>query len=217
MTCTNLLSALSWGHGPSAVAGGGREVMGQGLAPCPFASEGLVEGNPAQLQLLRGAPGRGGLALGHCCCSRLQALSQPSRRRKPYPLQVPCSHHGASCLNLVPAPCTPPCFSLREGPPQALAGVGQRQALAWRGRSPGSWSPSSSAARGANSPPALQTSLLAQKVVPVPFIFLYGDVTSVLVRRDHLGGGWCWSCKPGGASVCSSWIFLGGWDRPLPP
>lgn len=92
-------------------------MMGQGLAPCPFASEGLVEGNPAQLQLLRGAPGRGGLALGHCCCSRLQALSQPSRRRKPYPLQVPCSHHGASCLNLVPAPCTPPMLLPKGGTP----------------------------------------------------------------------------------------------------
>lgn len=68
-------------------------------------------------------------------------------------------------------------------PPRALAGVGQRWALAWHRRGPGwaegSRSPSGSAARGANCPPALQTSLLAQKQVPVPFIFLYGDVTSV--------------------------------------
>lgn len=138
-------------------------MMGQGLAPCPFASEGLVEGNPPQLRLLEEGIGSGAL---------LQALSQPSSRRKPYLPQAPCSLHGVSCLNLVPAPCTPPMLLPKGRTPGTLAGVGQRQALAWCRRGPGSRSPSGSAARGANSPPALQTSLLAQKKVPVPFSFM---------------------------------------------
>lgn len=32
--------------------------MGQGLAPCPSASKGLVEGIPPQLRLLQGPPGK---------------------------------------------------------------------------------------------------------------------------------------------------------------
>lgn len=34
-------------------------AMGQGLAPCPFASQGLVEGNPPQPRLLEEGIGTG--------------------------------------------------------------------------------------------------------------------------------------------------------------
>lgn len=117
-----------------------------------------------------------------------------------------------------------PVFLPKGGTPRAFAGVGQRQALAWRRRGPG-WAegsrlPSGSVARDANSPPVLQTSLLAQKQVPVPFLFLCGDAMSVrwfvgiapgsgspatpCAGARALGGGWWWSCKPGRGALLSA-------------
>lgn len=146
MTCTNLSpfgpfpgvrsQRVAGGSGGDAVYGSLGCQRGEGLAPCPSTSKGLVEGNPPQLRLLPGTSWEGASrwesawAPGHCVCpgaQRAPQLSQPGGRRKPYPPQVPCSRHGVSCLNLVLAPRKPPRFSLREGPPKPL--------LAWgRGR-----------------------------------------------------------------------------------
>lgn len=155
---------------------------------------------------------------GHCTCRGLQeALWQ----EEAIPTAGPCSPHGASCLNPVLTPHKPHHFSPREGPPSPWCGAEAGAGLAQEG--PG-WRRarclSGGAARGANSPPALQTSLLAREKVPVPFIFLYGDVTSVrwfvgIVQGRAAGGG---VANQGGEHFCLPLLDLPWWlgSSPFP-
>lgn len=152
--------------------------------------------------------------------ARAPGASQLSGRRKPYPPQGP-------------APCTvrPALIGswLYTNTPTCPQGRGP-EPLAWgRGRCwPGAAGPgwgrarclSGSAARGANSPPTLQTSLLAREKVPVPFIFLSGDVTSVrwfvgIVQGRAAGGG---AANQGGERFCLPLLDLPWWlgSSPFP-
>lgn len=178
-----------------------------------------MEGILPHRRLLQGPPGRSELGIRG---RRGAAPAGGSRslaalwQEEAIPTTGPCSLHGVSCLNLVLAPHKHPHFSPGEGP-RAL-GVGQRAeagaGLAQQG--PG-WCRarclSSSAARGANSPPTLQTSLLAREKVPVPFIFLSGDVTSVrwfvgIVQGRAAGGG---VANQGGERFCLPLLDLPWW------
>lgn len=152
---------------------------------------------------------------GHCSCRGLQ---EP---RSPLAEGSHTHRRSASCLNQVLAPHKPPHFSPREGPPSPWCGAEAGAGLAqegpgWRGAR----CLSSGAARGANSPPALQTSLLAREKVPVPFIFLHGDVTSVrwfvgIVQGRAAGGG---VANQGGERFCLPLLDLPWWlgSSPFP-
>lgn len=137
------------------------------MSRCRSASGGLGAGIPPQLWWERV------WAAGRCACP---GAPRPRGGRELCPPQVPCSPRGASCLNRVLAPRRPPRLSLREGPPRALAGVGP--ALAWLRRAPVTLRQHCQRC-SQHAPPALRTSLLARKKVPVPFIFLHGDRRSV--------------------------------------
>lgn len=186
------------------------------MALCPSASRGLVEGSPPQLWLPLGPPGRSellGIAMGTCRgAPGASQLSQPGGRRKPYLPQVPCSRHSTSCLNLVLAPRRPPHISLREGPPQARAGVGQRQAPAWHKWGPG-WA--------GGSPPAVPPEVLTARLLcrhlcwhkrrcQCLFIFLDGDAVSLRWLVGVAPGpgsprdGRRWSCKPGRGALLAA-------------
>lgn len=129
------------------------------------------------------------------------------------PTAGPCSPHGVSCLNPVLAPHKPPTAPQGRAPSPwwgAAAGAGLAQ------EGPGCCRARClccGAARGANSPPALQTSLLAREKVPVPFNFLYGDVTSVrwfvgIVQGRAAGGG---VANQGGEQFCLPLLDLPWW------
>lgn len=136
------------------------------------------------------------------------------------PTTGPCSLHGASCLNWVLAPHKHPHLSQGRGPEPLAWGRGR----CWPGAAGPGWGRarclSGSAARGANSPPTLQTSLLAREKVPVPFIFLSGDVTSVrwfvgIVQGRAAGGG---AANQGGERFCLPLLDLPWWlgSSPFP-
>lgn len=158
---------------------------------------------------------------GHCTCRGLQEPRSPvaggshTHRRSPLPRTV------RPALIRSWLHTKPPHFSPREGPPSPRCGAEAGAGLMQEG--PGwcrAWCLSSGAARGANSPPTLQTSLLAREKVPVPFIFLYGDVTSVrwfvgIVQGRAAGGG---VAKQGGQRFCLPLLHLLWWlgSSPFP-
>lgn len=171
-----------------------------------------MEGIPPHLRLLRG-PGRSELGIrGRRGAAPAGGSWQLSGRRKPYPPQGPAPRTLRPAL-IRPWLHTNPPLLPKAGAPSpwcgAEAGAGLAQeGRGWcRARCPGA------AARGANSPPVLQTSLLAREKVPVPFNFLYGDATSVrwfvgIVQGRAAGGG---AASQGGERFCLPLLDLPWW------
>lgn len=214
MTCTNLspLGPFLWGRGPSGVAGGDSAsgspgcLNGAGI----FSSVSLCQKRPGGRDPAPppAAPGpsweerAGNLwPQGHRTCRGLQeprssvAGGSHTHRRAPHPALIRSWLHTN--------PPTAPWCGAEAGAGLAREGPGCCGARCLSG----------GAARGAPSPPELQTALLAREKVPVPFIFLHGDVTSVrwfvgIVQGRAAGGG---VANQGGERFCLPLLHLPWW------